>query len=74
MYTLYCKEIHIFSLYNKYILKYYGVTNNFGIRKHLYSVNDKNKSLISEVNALGVNEEKSTAFIKKFMEAMQWQK
>ena len=44
MYTLYCKEIHIFSLGEKYILKYFGITNNFTFRKHLYSVNDKNKT------------------------------
>lgn len=44
MYTLYCKEIHIFSLGEKYILKYFGITNNFTFRKHLYSVNDKKKT------------------------------
>ena len=44
MYTLYCKEIHIFYSGSKYILKYFGITNNFTFRKHLYSVNDKNKT------------------------------
>jgi len=44
MYTLYCKEIHIFSCRETYILKYFGITNNFTFRKYLYSINDKNKT------------------------------
>ena len=62
MYTLYCKEIHIFSLCNKYILKYYGVTSNFGIRKHLYSVNDKNKTTFIQCCIKDILFKKSISF------------
>jgi hypothetical protein len=41
MHTVYCKEIHIFHLGEKYILKYFGETNNLTSRKHHYSVNCK---------------------------------
>ena len=44
MNTLYCKEIHFYYRNEKYILKYFGVTNNFTFRKYLYSINDKNKT------------------------------
>ena len=44
MNTLYCKEIRFYDKTQKYIIKYYGVTNNFMYRKHLYSINDKNKT------------------------------
>lgn len=42
--TLYCKEIHFYDRGETYIIKYYGVTNNFMHRKHLYSINDSMKT------------------------------
>lgn len=44
MYTLYCKEIYFYISQKKYILKYFGVTQNFTLRKYFYSIHDKNKT------------------------------
>ena len=43
-YSLYCKEIHFFYEYQKYVIKYYGITSNFENRKVLYETNNKQKT------------------------------
>ena len=43
-YSLYCKEIHFSYEYQKYVIKYYGITSNFENRKVLYETNNKQKT------------------------------